>query len=143
MSEFQRLFQNLFPDARIASMILGKTVESVSLVKEHSLTDNEAIVFRFSDGSEFMISHYQEVWEDFSFVDDGGTADSLADLVGEKVLSFEIARNDEEECGIDFAMQWTYVHIRSMSTSVCIRCLGKSNGYYSMEPDFYVRGGAE
>ena len=107
--------------------VVGKTIDSIEGMEE----DSEEILF-ILDGKKYKMFHVQDCCESVRVAEViGGKSE---DLVGQKILdayeSSEDASNDVEN-GVLESGTWTFYTIRTMDTSVTIRWLGESNGYYS------------
>lgn len=87
----------------------------------------EAILFRRSDGKDFLFYHAQDCCEDVSISDVNG---DWTDLLGTPILVAEAREEDgpPDDCG---SSTWTFYTFRTVKGSVDVRWIGTSNGYYS------------
>jgi len=102
----------------------GKFITSVERVGD------EEIIFNCKDGDIYKLYHEQDCCEIVEIEDIIGDLD---DLVNSEILLAEertdSVRND------DGSMTWTFYTIRTHKTSIDIRWIGESNGYYSERVD--------
>lgn len=109
------------------SELVGKTIQVVEN------ENNESILFVCTDLSAYEMYHMQDCCEDVGVYNING---DLQSLVGKTILSItESILGDwpkdvqEPECLESFT--WTVFIIETESSTVVIRWLGTSNGYYS------------
>lgn len=116
--------------------ILGKTLTGTDGMEK----DSDMIVFHFSDGTNYQMSHDQDCCETVTVDDVVGDPD---DLIGEPILLSEETTFDpgftpkavaEKENSESFT--WTFYRIGTIKGEVTIRWYGESNGYYSEEVSF-------
>jgi len=109
------------------SVLVGKTLTAVENV------DNEEIFFATSDGSKYWMGHHQDCCESVEVEEIIG---DLQDLIGSPILLAEEVTKESETTDIDFRQTWTFYKLSTVKSSVTIRWLGESNGYYSESVDF-------
>ena len=105
--------------------MIGETIEHISGCEKGSY---EMFILTNS-GIKFRLYHEQECCENVQIEDVVGDP---MDLVGCKILEAE-----EVACGIEDGneldiFQWTYYKLSTISSSISIRWLGESNGFYSV-----------
>jgi hypothetical protein len=105
--------------------IKGKTVISIE-EGEHSADGNDAIFFECSDGTEYVLTHFQDCCEYVTIEDIDGELDTL---VGSPLVMAEEAYNSEGED--DDSKTWSFYKFATVKGHVTIRFHGGSNGYYS------------
>lgn len=98
----------------------------------------DSIVFKFSDGSSYMMYHSQDCCESVTVDDIDGDLD---DLVGSPILNAE-ERTFRQTTPIDCKLPeyadsytWTFYKLETIKATVIIKWFGTSNGYYSEEVD--------
>lgn len=114
------------------SDLVGKTF--VSVVN----ANDEAIVFKFIDGSGYSMHHNQDCCECVSVEDIVG---DLKDLEDTEILQATEDSNsgDGEREGSSYGSHtWTFYNFRTIKGSVTIRWYGSSNGYYSESVNIYA-----
>jgi hypothetical protein len=116
-------------DQEYMNEVVGKVLKSVDVT-------NDEIVFKFTDGTVYLMSHHQDCCETVSLEDIDGDIQSL---VGEKIEVFECVTNSDKpkhqyDITVIFTVEsytWTFYKIRTNKDSVTLRWYGSSNGYYS------------
>lgn len=118
-------------ELNVLDEFIGKTLVSV----EKSF---DSIVFKFSDGSSYMMYHSQDCCESVTVDDIDGDLD---DLVGSPILNAE-ERTFRQTTPIDCKLPeyadsytWTFYKLETVKATVIIKWFGTSNGYYSEEVD--------
>lgn len=112
------------------SELLNQTLSSIVQIED------DLLIFRTQDGVEYKMYHAQNCCEHVyieSIVGD------LNDLLNNPILVAEEATNDSpapEDC-VDECNQWTFYKLATIKGHVDIRWFGSSNGYYSVDVDFY------
>lgn len=106
--------------------ITGKTFEQIVGGK-----NDDVLIFKFTDGSEYKMEHHQDCCESVSIEDIDG---DLQDMVGETVLLAEETDNsDNTQYG---TCTWTFYKVQTNKHYATIRWYGESNGYYSESVSF-------
>jgi hypothetical protein len=99
--------------------------------------DKTEILFETSYGEFYRMFHGQDCCEYVRIEDING---DLNDLIGDTILeAYESSNSDDpipEGVDSDASHTWTFYRLRTMKTTVVIRWLGTSNGYYSEDVDF-------
>ena len=109
-------------------LIIGKRIESVANEKD------ESIIFVCDDGDAFEAHHMQDCCESVLVHDIVG---DLQDLVGKKITAASGESSDQWPADVPKAeytesFTWTtHVFTGDDGTTVRVRWLGESNGYYS------------
>jgi len=114
------------------SKFIGKVVKEIHLFKGQS-----GIRFICTDGSSFLIHHYQDCCENVTIEDIVGDLESLTKapiMVAEERTN----RTDPPSSSDEYleSYTWTFYEFRTIHGSVTIRWYGSSNGYYSEEVTF-------
>lgn len=110
-------------------LLIGKTL------KEINKTD-DSIEFITTEDEKFLMFHSQDCCENVQ-VDDIDS--DINDLIGSPILQAEERTNSEDRFGREDLYEswtWTFYTIRNIKTSVTIKWLGSSNGYYSESVSF-------
>lgn len=112
------------------SQLIGYTIEEIS-------SDDIEIVFKLTDGTEYLMYHAQDCCETVEVEDICGDLD---DLLGSPIL---MAEEVCSECGdadcpeSDYeSYTWTFYKLATRKGYVTIRWLGVSNGFYSESVSF-------
>lgn len=115
----------------LAFEIIGKTIKSVEQIDN----SGDEIIFTFEDDSQYRMYHEQDCCESV-YIDD--IEGDLQELVGYPLLLAEEATNglDDTDEGCSESCTWTFYKFRNVSTTVVIKWLGTSNGYYSESVSF-------
>jgi len=94
----------------------------------------DVLVFKTSDGDEYMQTHDQDCCEHVRIEDICG---ELSDLIGQPILlAEEVASKDEDAENRETLARWTFYKLATNRGAVTIRWYGESNGYYSVDVDF-------
>lgn len=112
--------------------LVGKTLTEV-------YNKGDEILFTCSDGDKFKMHHHQDCCEYVRVEDiDGDLEDLIGDVILDASERTSIRDTDLQmhENADDESCTWTFYHIRTVKTTVVIRWLGSSNGYYSESVDF-------
>src|SRR6266478_668798 len=122
------------------SDLIGKTVTEIQGAKGGS----ERLVFVCSDGSVYVMQHFDDCCESVSIEDIAG---DINDLLGTIVRAEEPSSLDGfDETSEAFkanggytpeSFTWTFYIVGTNKGTVTIRWYGSSNGYYSESPSFY------
>ena len=105
----------------------GKVLTDVKQV------DDDKIYFTCTDGTKYKMYHSQDCCESVRIEDING---ELSELIGQEILLAEERSNQEST---DWGSEtWTFYTIRTQKTSIDIRWLGESNGYYSESVQFAI-----
>ena len=119
-------------ELNVLDEFIGKTLVSV----EKSF---DSIVFKFSDGSSYMMYHSQDCCESVTVDDIDGDLD---DLVGSPI--FKCRRKNLFVRLLQLIVKlpeyadsytWTFYKLETIKATVIIKWFGTSNGYYSEEVD--------
>lgn len=112
------------------SSLMGKTITSVDN------QDNTKLRFTCLDGDVFEMYHEQDCCESVWLYD---TAGDLADILATPVLEASVETNSTEPSPEQYSEchQWTFYKLGTINGHVNLRWLGESNGYYSMNVDFF------
>lgn len=97
---------------------------------------SDELVFTMSDGSRYMLLHYQDCCESVYLEDVAG---DFEDLLNSPILHAEESCSKEPPeghtpCGD--SETWTFYRITTIKGSVVLRWYGSSNGYYSERVSF-------
>lgn len=105
------------------SELIGKTVVQIDGAKVGS----EEIRFVCSDGSEYLMYHWQDCCESVQVEEIIG---NISSLIGSPISMAEEAseKGEENDWGTS---TWTFYKFATLNGYVTIRWLGESNGYYS------------
>lgn len=118
------------------SALLGKTLTDISVND-----DNDEIVFKCSDGTNYLMYHEQDCCESVMIEDVCG---NWEDLIGSPILMAEDISNEccnEPRIGYDESYTWTWYKFATVRGYVTVRWYGESNGYYSEDVDFGILKG--
>lgn len=114
--------------------LVGKILDDIAINK-----NEDEIVFKAQDGSEYKMFHEEDCCEHVYIEDICGDLD---DLIGSPILLAEEVGNDgkididetpNEGCE---SWTWTFYKLATNRGSITIRWLGRSNGYYSESVSF-------
>lgn len=97
----------------------GRTILAIHGLKKGS----KEVILTFEDGKLHFL-HKQDCCENISLEDFNG---DLGDLIGEKVVSFEVSSKYSKANTGDET--WTFYSIRTTGGDLWMRWLGESNGY--------------
>lgn len=116
--------------------LVGKTITEFHVLRNCSRYDNDAILINCSNGSEYIMTHYQDCCESVNIEDIAGDYNTI--LNSPVLLAYESSnsgsRDDDESC------TWTFYNLSTINGSITIRWFGSSNGYYSESVDFSLKG---
>ena len=116
--------------------LVDKTAESVVEGTQESdrlgYGGNDAVIFSFTDGTKYELTHHQDCCESVWVEDIIG---DLNDLVGSPLLMAEEAYEDASDN--DDSMTWSFYKFATAKGYVTIRFCGTSNGYYSETAGLY------
>lgn len=121
----------MFTEAEFEEL-LGKTIVEIK-----GTEGSEEIIFKTSDGTEFVLYHSQDCCESVRVEDICG---DLNDLLNLPILLAEEITHGRDEIPKDLpedlqeryeSFLWTFYKLSTNLGSVTIRWLGVSNGYYS------------
>lgn len=101
------------------SALNGKVVKTIT----GAVPGSDAVLFLMEDGSEYQMHHSQDCCEHVRLEDVVGDPNDLVGVPLRVEESYSPENTSE--------MQWTFYHLTGKS-SVTLRWLGESNGYYSM-----------
>lgn len=118
-------------------LLLGKTMERVSQSFLRA-AGNDGILFE-CEGWQFFLVHEQNCCEQVEVEDIIGDLD---DLVGSPILMAESVSNQYDQ-DYDNSMTYTFYKFATSKGYVTIRFYGTSNGHYSEEVDFLIKGPGE
>lgn len=113
-------------------------IEVGTLVGKHltkTVRSEDSLVFYCSDGSVYEMLHDQDCCESVYLEDFCGDIDDLCDA---DIHEFRVDTSDNVDHRDDDECQWTFYNIRTSKGYVTLRWYGSSNGYYSVDVDFYV-----
>lgn len=119
--------------------ILDRFVEVEELkgkvLKEYIINDNKAqLIFKFEDGTTYLMHHCQDCCESVMIEDIVGDLDNL--IGSELVMAEEVSNSDNKPlCDYSESWTWTYYKFATIKGYVTIRWYGESNGYYSESVD--------
>lgn len=111
--------------------LLGVVLSSVEKI------DDDVIVFKSVDGSEWAMLHHQDCCESVYIESVVG---ELQDLVGSPITFADESSDDDTETEYGDISGWTFYKLATANGWVDIRWSGSSNGYYSIGVDFVKRG---
>ncbi len=116
------------------SEIVGKTLASVDQ------SNNERLVFHFSDGTACESVHMQDCCESVVVYHVEGDVVTLIDL---PILEAEETQDPSGEPKPEHPDSWTWTRqrIRTAAGEVTFVWLGESNGYYGETPQFGITHG--
>ena len=106
------------------------------VIKNIINNDNEELIFECESGYHYKMYHEQDCCESVRIED---LSCDINRLVGEKVIEAYSSskEGDEDNWG---SSTWTFYTINTLNTSLTIRWLGESNGYYSEGVSFLKIG---
>jgi hypothetical protein len=121
---------NCFNERNIRDL-KGKIIEEIDGLRP----GNDEVYFRCSDGTEFLMHHWQNCCESVEIDDVCGDVD---DLIGSEILVAEEVTNKDTppKDEYDTSWTWTFYKLATMKGYVDIKWYGTSNGYYSESVDF-------
>ena len=110
--------------------LLNETLTSI-----HDLVEGcDVVTFVTKSGKTFQMYHERDCCE---YVEIEEIHGDVEDLIGSPILLAEEVEGEvtTDEYGND--QKWTFYKLSTIKGSVTIRWLGTSNGYYSVEVDFF------
>lgn len=118
-------------DEDVIKELTGKVLVSIEGLEQYS----DQIVFKFLDGSSYIMYHEQDCCEGVSLED---FDDGISDKEGAVVLSLDVSSNDSDTFGqdMDNMFLWTFYTLKTNRGDVWMRWLGQSNGYYGVDVTF-------
>lgn len=105
--------------------LLGKTLVNIEVI------DNDEIVFTASDGTRWLMYHYQDCCESVTIDDVNG---EWKDLIGTPLLMAEESSSYGDVD--DGSATWTFYKFGTVKGYVTLKWYGESSGYYSESVDF-------
>lgn len=112
------------------SNIINQTITGVDI---STYDNNDAVILYFENGHYPAIYHDEECCESVELIDeDNDNHQSLRDLVGAKLLNFDVTSNKPETTEYE-SETWTFYNLVTTKDIVQLRWFGTSNGYYSEE----------
>lgn len=130
--------------------LVGKIIENVSINTDHRddgclvsiktidfLNVRDKLGHRILNQYEhhvYKMIHNQNCCEDVYL--DEFSLEELRNILHKKILSAEVVTNDKSND--NESILWTFYKLRAHDgTSATLRFIGESNGYYSVDVDFY------
>ena len=114
-----------------------ETLKGKVIIQIKGSVGSEEIIIKTSDGSEYKMYHNQECCESVEVIDIDG---DLQELIGKEILLAEKVESGDGDLPSDYYEDyenlWTFYKLSTIDTSVTIRWLGSSNGYYSVSVSF-------
>lgn len=108
--------------------LLGYTIIKVEML------DDYCIKFYRDDGAVVKMEHHQDCCESVRIVDVSGELSQLTGLVVEaEAVTNDEYKEESDQLYYDEDYLWTFYKIGTVNEFVCIRWLGTSNGYYSID----------
>jgi len=111
------------------SELVGKILFSVERCE---IDNQDCIIFKAEDGSEYALTHYQDCCESVYIESIAG---ELSDLVGSLIVRAESSCSEGIPVTND-SSTWTFYKFATIKGYVDIRWCGESNGYYSEAVEF-------
>lgn len=124
---------------RDISVLVGLTLTAIDAKRDDEDGDIVELWFRTECGRTFRMFHEQDCCESVYLNDCGG---ETADLIGDAILHAEAASTQGDEIMQKFFSGggerhlWTFYKISTVFTSLTLRWLGSSNGYYAEDVSF-------
>ncbi len=115
------------------SVLVGKLLTKVEI-------DDDVTIDFYTESEKYSMYHINDCCEDVCIEDIVGELDSL---VGNPILLAEKRTNtgnpeDEKKYGWqDGVCLWTFYELATINGNVTLRWYGESNGYYSVDVDFF------
>lgn len=125
---------------RDISVLVGLTLTAIDAKRDDEDGDIVELWFRTECGRTFRMFHEQDCCETVYLNDCGGC--SIEDVVGDTILHAETASTQGDEVMQKFFSEggerhlWTFYKISTVFTSLTLRWLGSSNGYYAEDVSF-------
>lgn len=110
------------------SVLIGKTLSNIEVLKEDLIDKDNVIIFYVNDGTKYKMYHEQSCCEYVAIEEIVG---DLKDLIGAPIIEAEETSNSDP-----YSETWTFYKFGTKKGFVNIRWLGSSNGYYSESVDF-------
>ena len=112
------------------SDLKGKVLAEIT-VNEY----NDEIIFKTTEGDEYIMYHIQDCCESVVIDDING---DLQNLIGKEILeaSERVSYDESTDEYVDDSNTWTFYHLATIDETVVIKWWGSSNGYYSESVDF-------
>jgi len=111
--------------------VIGKIIIDINVDRDDE--DNNKITFKFKNGDEYLMCHYDDCCEQV-FIDD--IVGDIGDLIGSPLIKAEeIYRDNPFEKQQDHG-SWTFYKFATIKGYVDIVWKGLSNGYYSERVSF-------
>jgi hypothetical protein len=111
------------------SELLGKTLVAI----EGAHKGSEAITFRCSDGTAYLMHHHQDCCEHVEVEDVVG---NVAFIVGSQIKFAEDKSREAGDEEVSESGTWTFYTLGTERGWLDLRWLGHSNGYYSERVSF-------
>lgn len=111
------------------SILQGKTLYAVDISTKKG---NDSVIFTLSDGTRYMLCHYQDCCETVYLEDVIGAWEDI--LYREILLAEEVIENSQDEYGEP--EKWTFYKLATARGYITLRWYGTSNGYYSISVYF-------
>ena len=110
----------------------GKTITKIEGMEKDSIY----IEFFCSDGTKYVMDHYQDCCESV-YVED--VCGDVKDLLNSPILLAEEVQNADGPALNEYeeSWTWTFYKLATSKGTVTLRWYGASNGYYSEEVDFH------
>jgi hypothetical protein len=111
----------------------GQTIKQVDGLEKYS----EQVSIKMNSGECFVFYHSQSCCETVQLEDFDLEAEELEGAI---VLDAYLETNSEDSTGIEYpnSFTWSFYRIVTNKGTLCMRWLGKSNGYYSEEVDIKI-----
>ena len=125
-------YENDWHNVLDISVLKGKTITSIEGIE----SDSEGVVFKCSDGTNYLMFHIHDCCESV-LIDD--VCGDVEDLIGSEILVAEELNSENEPAKdpeSDESFTWTFYKLATRKGYVDIKWYGVSNGYYSEEVDF-------
>jgi hypothetical protein len=116
------------PDPHLEDLV-GKTLVRIEGMEPES----GRVDLICDDGSHYVMFHRQDCCEFVELVEAIG---DIPGLLGVPILVAEETSQEREDLPYGDSQTWTFYTLRTIHTTVVLRWLGQSNGYYSEEVDF-------
>lgn len=113
--------------------IIGKRIIDVKLSK-----GRDDLTLETSDGYTFRLYHEQDCCESVELSDDT-TDEEIQSLRGQTILDYQMHTERPEDTERYESITHTFYTLKTMDSTVVLRWIGESNGYYSEEVNEEVR----
>lgn len=115
-------------------MVDFKELEGKTILGIEGAEEGSGEIKFITDLGSYAMMHFQDCCENVEVKE---IDSNLQDLIGQVVIEARVESSDDRDgVNANESYTWTFYHIRTHKTSVCISWLGVSNGYYSEEVDF-------